>query len=333
MDFDREKRREREPAIWALPATPRPKAPASGVKGGEETASAGPLVTTFSIVGFDPAGPAWGIAVSSRFLAVGARTCWGAADAGVVVVQAHLNARNGSEGLELLRSGLAASEVIERLMARDPHRGLRQQAVIDRNGGVASYTGEGCTGWAGGVVGRHCAAQGNMLLGGEGCAAMVEHFESSTGSLERRLVNALELGDTVAGDARGRQAAALLVVRPTDEQPFDVYTEPTVDLRVDDHDNPFRELARLLDLHELVYLPTAPDERLPVDAATVARVQRALAGLGVFAGEVGGEFDGPTREALATVTRNHNLRRRVDEAGWPDRRALEYLEGEAGKRG
>jgi uncharacterized Ntn-hydrolase superfamily protein len=198
---------------------------------------------------------------------------------------------------------------------------------------VATYTGEGCTMWAGGVVGPHCAAQGNMLLGGEGCQAMVEHFAASTGSLERRLVDALELGDTVAGDARGRQAAALLVVRPTEEQPFDVYTEPTVDLRVDDHRNPFRELARLLDLHELVYLPTAPDERLPADAEAVTRLQRALAALGAFAGSASGVFDTPTREALAALIRNHNLRRRVDEAGWLDSRALAYLEGEAARRG
>ena len=289
-------------------------------------------MTTFSIVGYDPAGPAWGIAVSSRFLAVGSRTCWGAADAGVVVVQAHLNARNGSEGVELLRQGLPADAVIERLMAKDPHSELRQQAIIDRSGGVATYTGEDCGDWAGGVMGPYCAAQGNMLLGGGGCQAMVEHFAASTGSLERRLVDALEVGDTVAGDSRGRQAAALLVVRPTDEQPFDVYTEPTVDLRVDDHPNPFRELSRLLDLHELVYLSTAADERLAIDEAAVLRLQRAMAGLGAFAGAVSGRFDGPTREALATLTRNHNLRTRVDEAGWLDSRALAYLESEAARQ-
>lgn len=303
------------------------------VSPGERAATAGPLVSTFSIVGHDPTGPAWGIAVSSRFLAVGSRTCWGAADAGVVVVQAYLNARNGSRGLELLRRGSSADEAIERLMREDPHSELRQLAIIDRSGRVASYTGSGCEAWAGGVVGAHCAAQGNMLLGGEGCEAMVEHFVASSGTLERRLVDALELGDTVAGDARGRQAAALLVVRPTNEQPFDVFTEPTIDLRVDDHENPFRELARLLDLHELVRLPTAPDERLPADEEAVRRLQGALRKLGAFAGGADGVFDVETRAALAQVVRNHNLRRRVDEAGWLDRRALDYLEQQAARRG
>jgi uncharacterized Ntn-hydrolase superfamily protein len=204
-----------------------------------------PFVSTFSIVGYDPSVPAWGIAVASRFLAVGAQTCWGAGDAGVVVVQAYLNAKNGSKGVELLRQGQSSEAVIAQLMKQDINSELRQLAVIDHKGNAATYTGSGCEAWAGGVVGHHCAAQGNMLLGGEGCSAMVEHFSSSKGSLERRLVEALAIGDKVAGDARGRQSAALLVVQPPNEQSFDVFTEPTIDLRVDDHLNPFEELDLL----------------------------------------------------------------------------------------
>src|SRR5690554_5903197 len=157
-----------------------------------------PLISTFSIVGYDPEGPSWGIAIASRFLGVGAQTCWGNADAGVIVLQAYLNSENGPQGLQLLRAGLSANEVIEQLMARDPRAHLRQLAVIDVSGRVAAYTGEGCEAWVGHVIGSHCAAQGNMLIGGEGCAAMVSSFESSSGTLERRLVDALAVGDEVA---------------------------------------------------------------------------------------------------------------------------------------
>ncbi len=291
----------------------------------------GPLVSTFSIVGYDPAGPAWGIAVSSRFLAVGSRTCWGAADAGVVVVQAHLNAENGAEGVELMRQGQSAEATIQTLMAKDPHSELRQLAAIDLRGVPATFTGSGCTDWAGGYLGEHCAAQGNMLLGGEGCQAMVDHFGTSSGSLARRLVDALTVGDDVAGDARGRQSAAVLVVRPSSEQPFDVFTEPTIDLRVDDHPNPFAELSRLLDLHDLLYLPTAPEERLEADQANVARLQRAMARLGSYGGDAHGVMDEATRAALAIVTVNHNLRQRLGDPEVLDLRALTYLEGLTGE--
>lgn len=288
--------------------------------------NSGTLVTTFSIVGYDPETPAWGIAIASRFLAVGAQTCWGAADAGVVVVQANLNAGNGREGVALLRQGVPAAEVISRLMEKDPHRDLRQMAVIDTRGEVATFTGPGCLSWAGGITGKYCAAQGNMLVGGDGCRAMVEHFATAQGSLARRLVEALALGDEKGGDFRGRQAAALYVVRPAWAEAFDVFTEPTIDLRVDDHENPLAELARLLDLWELIYLPTAPGERLAPDEATVRRYQRVLARLGYYTGELTGRLDEPTRTALQTLGRMENFRRRLSSEEWLDRRLLEYLE-------
>lgn len=284
------------------------------------------FVSTFSIVGYDPSVPAWGIAIASRFLAVGAQTCWGAGDAGVVVVQAYLNAKNGSKGVELLRQGLSAETVISELMKQDINSELRQLAVIDRKGNAATYTGSGCEAWAGGVVGHHCAAQGNMLLGGEGCSAMVEHFTASKGSLDRRLVEALAVGDKVAGDARGRQSAALLVVQPPTEQSFDVFTEPTIDLRVDDHLNPFKELERLLDLHDLLFLPTATNERLEVDVASVKRLQYVMIQLGYYQGEVNGLMDTSTQAALITLTRHHNLGKRLGDPRWLDSRALRHLE-------
>ena len=285
-----------------------------------------PFVSTFSIVGYDPYIPAWGIAIASRFLAVGAKTCWGAGDAGVVVVQAYLNAKNGLEGLDLLRSGLSSEEVINQLMKKDINSELRQIAVIDLKGIAATYTGSGCEAWAGGVVGHHCAAQGNMLLAGEGCNAMVEHFASSKGNLDRRLVEALAIGDRVAGDARGRQSAALLVVQPPTEQSFDVFTEPTIDLRVDDHPNPFKELERLLDLHDLIFLPTDIHERLEITSATVKRLQHVMIHLGYYQAKPNGLMDPSTQAALVKLTRHHNLSKRLGDPRWLDSRALSFLE-------
>jgi uncharacterized Ntn-hydrolase superfamily protein len=300
----------------------------------------GPLVTTFSIVGYDPDAPAWGIAVSSRFLAVGARTCWGAPNAGVVVVQAHLNTQNGRDGVDLLKQGVAASEVIQRLMAKDPHRDLRQMAVVDSQGGISTYTGARCGPWAGGVTGAFCAAQGNMLLGGEGCAAMVEHFSTARGSLARRLVDALTIGDEVAGDSRGRQATALYIVRPPWAEAFDVFTEPTIDLRVDDHENPFAELSRLLDLWELLFLPATEEERLPPNPPTVLRLQRVLTKLKYYSGKPHGALDDATLQAIKSLARMQNFRKRlfVQSGGastpellpWIDRRLLEHLETKVG---
>lgn len=291
---------------------------------------AGPLVSTFSIVGYDPAVPAWGIAISSRFLAVGARTCWGLPGAGVVVLQAYLNAENGPAGIALLEEGRAATAVIEELMAKDPYPHLRQMAVIDSQGAVATYTGAECGAWAGGVSGPHCAAQGNMLLGGEGCEAMVAHFTKTGGTLARRLVDALAIGDAVAGDARGRQAAALYIVRPSFAESYDVFTDPIIDLRVDDHENPFAELQRLLDLYELLYLPTAPDERMPPDQGTVQRYQQALAQLGYYTGASHGQLDDATQQALQTLARMENFHKRLTQTEWLDGRLLAYLETKAG---
>ncbi len=295
--------------------------------------AAGPLVSTFSIIGYDPGGPSWGIAIASRFLAVGARTCWGAPDAGVAVVQAYLNADNGRDAVALLQRGLTAHEVMDRLMVKDRFRHLRQMAIVDCAGRIITYTGEGCVDWAGGVLGEHCAAQGNMLLNGEGCQAMVAHFAASAQqglSLARRLVDALTEGDRVGGDSRGRQATALYVTRPLPGARFDVFTEPTIDLRVDDHPDPHTELGRLLDVYELLYHTATPAEQLPLDQVTVGRLQRALAVMGDYAGDVDGALNPALLEAIQVVARRENLRRRLAlPLAWIDQRALAYLERRA----
>lgn len=288
---------------------------------------AGPLISTYSIVGYDPEERAWGIAIASRFLAVGASTRWGMAGAGVVVIQAHFNARNGSEGVELLRRGVGAQEVIDSLMTKDRYRDVRQMAVIDGRGGVATYTGKDCKPWAGGKVGECWAAQGNTLTGPAVVDVMMEHFSSHRGSLARRLVDALNAGDDSGGDRRGRQSAALLVVRPDPKELFDVFSHHTIDLRVDDNSDPCRELGRLLDLYELIHLPSPPQDRLSPEPQTIRRLQRALRRLGYYSSEPTGVLDEDTTQALQQLSSVHNLRQRLaGGAAWIDRRVLAYLE-------
>lgn len=291
----------------------------------------GDPITTFSIVGYDPQGPSWGIAIASRFLAVGGQTCWGSPRAGVIVVQAHLNTHHGRDGIPLLQEGLSADEVMAQLLARDVEPSMRQTAIIDSRGGVATHTGGDCTPWAGGVSGRYCAAQGNMLLHSAGCEAMVEHFESSSGSLARRLVDALTVGDEMGGDFRGRQAAALYVIRPPFVEPSPSVTEPVINLRVDDNENPFSELARLLDLWELVYEPATSEERLSPDAPTVRRYQRVLARLGYYDGQPDGILDHASLAALSKLAVMQNYRRRLaNPEAWLDQRLLRHFEAKLG---
>jgi uncharacterized Ntn-hydrolase superfamily protein len=213
-------------------------------------------VATFSIVAYDPASQELGIAVQSKFIAVGAVVPWARAGVGAVATQARANTSYGPEGLALLEKGLSAKEVVTRLTEKDPNRAVRQLGVVDSKGRVATYTGDKCFEWAGGVQGKHYVAQGNILASESVTREMGKAFEGSTGDLADRLVAALAAGQKAGGDRRGRQSAALLVVRAgAGYGGNDRYR----DLRVDDHPKPIEELRRLLGLHKRVFPP--PTER------------------------------------------------------------------------
>ncbi len=211
---------------------------------------AGPdnIVATFSIVARDPETGALGCAVQSRYFAVGAVVPWGEADVGIVATQANVNVGYGPQAVDLLRQGLSAEAVLEKIQAVDnfPGKDGRQVAIIDAEGGIAVYTGPTAMYWAGHKKGKDYSAQGNILTGPEVVDAMAAAFEKTEGSLAERLVAALEAGQEAGGDSRGRQSAALLVVqkgagRNTNN---DVQTR----LHVDDHPTPIKELRRLLNI-------------------------------------------------------------------------------------
>jgi uncharacterized Ntn-hydrolase superfamily protein len=210
-----------------------------------------PVVATYSIVACDLEAGQWGVAVQSKFLGVGSVVPWAEPQVGAIATQAFANPRYGPDGLALLREGLSAEEVVERLTSADDGRAERQLGVVDESGGSASFTGEECLDWAGGRTGPCYAAQGNILVSGETVDALAETFESGTGTLAVQLLDCLDAAQAAGGDSRGQQSAALLVVKR--DGGYAQLSDSLVDLRVEDHERPLEELRRLYDLHREVF--------------------------------------------------------------------------------
>ncbi|MEK6238337.1 MAG: DUF1028 domain-containing protein [Planctomycetales bacterium] len=205
-----------------------------------------PPVATFSIVACDLERREWGVAVQSKILAVGSLVPFAQAGAGAVATQSFANTTFGPRGLKLLAAGSSAEDTVKQLIAADAGRRHRQLAVIDAQGNVAHFTGDNCLDWAGAVSGRHYSCQGNILVGRGVVEAMAKAFETKTGKLADRLTAALEAAQKAGGDKRGRQSAALLVVKKN--AGYGGFNDRMIDLRVDDHKTPVVELKRLLDL-------------------------------------------------------------------------------------
>lgn len=206
-------------------------------------------VNTFSIVAYDAAAGDWGVAVASRYFSVGAVVPWAEAGTGAIATQADVNVGYGPRGLELLRQGLSAREVLEKLRAEDqfPGKEGRQVAIIDRNGNIAAYTGPSAPTWAGGRQGKAWAAQGNILVGPQVVEAMGKAFESTDGELAEKLFAALKAGDDAGGDSRGKQSASMLVVRKGGGR--NTNNDRYLYLNVDDNPQPIPELRRLLNIN------------------------------------------------------------------------------------
>lgn len=231
---------------------------------------------TFSIVGRD--GHALGVAVASKFLAVGAAVPAAEADVGAVATQSYANLAYRPDGLAMLRDGRSAQETLDALTAADEGREQRQAGVVDATGRSATYTGSACHDWAGGRTGEGYAVQGNILVGPEVVEAMERAWLSSSGELPDRLLAALAAGDDAGGDRRGRQSAALLVVRKNSG--YGGQSDVEVDLRADEHPAPVGELRRMLELHRLYFGKPDPSTLLPLDGELADEVARRLRALG-----------------------------------------------------
>src|SRR5215212_481861 len=272
-----------------------------------------PVVATYSIVAMDPDASRWGVATQSKFLAVGSVVPWAAAEVGAIATQSYANPQYGPDGLALLRQGLPAAEVVKRLTEADEGREHRQLGVVDAQGGAATYTGGECQDWAGGRTGDGYAAQGNILVSAETVDALVETFEASRDKpLAERLLDCLDAAQAAGGDSRGQQSAALLVVEK--DGGYAGLSDVLVDLRIDDHERPLEELARLYELHQALFGTTPRDDWIEVDDDLRAELGERLARLG-YSGDLDAAFD-----AWAGT---ENLEERVDGVERVDPTVLE----------
>lgn len=245
--------------------------------------------STFSIAACDLERREWGVAVQSKFLAVGAVVGWAEAEAGAVATQAFANPSYGPDGLALLREGASADEVVARLTEADEGRDDRQLGVVDREGHGATFTGSACFDWAGGRTGPGYAAQGNILVSAETVDALAETFEASDEALGGRLVACLAAAQGAGGDRRGQQSASLLVVRHGGG--YAGLSDTLIDLRVDDHPAPIAELERLLGLHALYFGETPGEGWLTVDDALGGEIRERLERLGYRDADLGKAFE------------------------------------------
>ena len=274
-----------------------------------------PVVATYSIVACDLDAEQWGVSVQSKFLSVGSVVPWAEPHVGAIATQAFANPRYGPNGLQLLRDGLSAQEVVDRLTSEDEGRSHRQLGVVDSQGRAATYTGEECLDWAGGRTGDGYAAQGNILVSGATVDALAETFEGSIGQpLAERMVDCLAAAQAAGGDSRGQQSSALLVVER--DGGYAGMSDVVVELRVEDHERPIEELRRIYVLHDEIFGKTPRRLWLDVDEALASELQERLAKLG-YEGELGDSF---TR-----WTGKENLEDRVDGIEQIDPVVLEAL--------
>lgn len=280
--------------------------------------------STFSIVAYDPAEKAFGVAVASKFLAVGAVVPWARATAGAVATQSYANTTFGPRGLQMMENGFSALETLAALLKEDPQASERQVGMVDPNGGSATHTGIGCNAWAGGITGPGYAIQGNILAGPQVLAAMKQAFLQSREQFYWRLFAALRAGDLAGGDRRGRQSAAILVVKPAGG--YAGFNDRWIDYRVDDDPDPVARLAEILKLHDLYFGESPEDDRLSLQGEPLLRLQKILVKTGDYSGLLHGEYDEATRRALDIFIGRENFEDRVDlVAGFMDRPVFDYL--------
>ena len=285
---------------------------------------------TFSIVAYDAEEHAVGVAVASKFLAVGAVVPTVSADSGAVASQAFAKLGFGPDGLRRMVDGQSAADALAAMLAGDPDAHQRQVGIVDIHGGAAAHTGTGCSDWAGHVVGESFTCQGNILTGPDVVQAMADGYRSAHGELADRLLAALHAGDSTGGDKRGRQSAALMVAKPRGGYGGD--TDKYLDLRVDDHTDPVGELARLLGLHRLYFRRPTPDQLMPITPEIARELQAVIRHSGHYSGQIDGVWNDAAKAAFWDFVGEENLEERWSLDAAPDMIdtvTLEYLRGTA----
>jgi uncharacterized Ntn-hydrolase superfamily protein len=279
---------------------------------------------TFSIVGYDPQEKEWGIAVQSKFLGVGAVVPFAKAGVGAVATQSYANTAYGPQALELMAQGKTAEEVMELITKDDKDKEMRQVGIIDSEGNAATFTGTYCYDWAGGVTGKHFAAQGNILVDEKTVQAMAETFKATEGSLAHRLLMALDAGQQAGGDSRGQQSAALLVVK--EKGGYGGYNDRYIDLRVDDHPEPIKELIRIYGLQQLYFAPSKPENVVTIEGDLKAEVVSQLKRLEYLKSDPVDQEE--LHKALTAYLHTENFEEREQEQGKIDLEVLEFMKNQ-----
>jgi uncharacterized Ntn-hydrolase superfamily protein len=274
---------------------------------------------TFSIVGYDPIEKEWGIAVQSKFLGVGAIVPWARAGAGAIATQSYANTAYGPKALELMEQGKSAQETIDQLLKDDPEKERRQVGLIDANGNAATFTGKECFNWAGGITGPNFSAQGNILVDEKTVESMARVFTESEGTLAERLLVALDAGQEAGGDSRGKQSAALFVVK--DKGGYGGFDDRYIDLRVDEHPDPIKELIRIYQLQQLYFAPSKPEDVVAIEGEIENEVVDQLKRLGYF--------DGDLLKSLTAYIHTENFEMREQKPGYIDLAVLEFMKKQA----
>ncbi len=297
-----------------------------------------PNISTFSIVAFDPETGELGVAVQSKFIAVGSVVPWAKAGVGAIATQAWGNTTYGPEGLELLAKGKSPEEVLTILTEKDvkkegEDRGgkeSRQIGIVDAKGNSVTFTGSECFNWAGGIKGKNFSVQGNILTGPEVVEAMAEAFNTTKGELAERLISAIEAGQHAGGDSRGRQPAALLIVK--ENGGYSGFNDRYIDLRVDDHAEPIQELKRIYNLYmETMHQKIKLGSRLLYFqyGTDVLQLETMLNELGYLEEEADDIFREPTEEALKEFRKNKGL---SHEYGFADEQVIRLLQEDIEKK-
>lgn len=285
-------------------------------------------LSTFSIVARDPDNGDLGIAVQSKFPAVGAIVPWAKANVGAIATQAWANAAYGPDGLEYLSEGKSAEEILNLLLSQDQGSEHRQVGIVDESGEVAVHTGSECMEWAGHVVGDGYCCQGNILTGPDVVGDMSQAYEDKSGDLIDKLFAALKAGQAAGGDRRGKQSAAILVVREAGG--YEGGNDRYVDVRVDDHPHPIRELERIFNLYDMTLLSREdPSDLLDIEGQVSQKIQEALVELDYLSSTSKDEFPGEAEKALQRFVNINNFENKARDDGKIWKSVFDYLMKEA----
>ncbi len=256
---------------------------------------------TYSIVGYDPNTDDLGVAVQSKFMCVGAIVPWARANVGAVATQSWINTTYGPNGLSLLESGMVPAQVIQKLTMNDEQKDDRQVGVINNKGEAAAFTGQACFEWAGHIIGENYSCQGNILISEETVQSMASAFENQPGDLADKLIAAVVAADQEGrGDVRGKQSASLLIVR--EKGGYGGFNDRFIDIRVDEHPEPIKELERVFKIYDMTFLPREPPENLlTIEGDIAINIKEILQELGYLDSKnktPGTDWEKPEREAF-----------------------------------